>query len=651
MYKMNCIMKYISKLLALFAIGMMATACTDDINEVNVPLTVSSPTVSAVSANSAYLQATAEGTHITTRGFCYGTQADPTVDGQKVISVSKNMAVTISSLQAGTTYHVRAYAQTNTTVVYSNDVTFTTATENTSSALDEWKAPTYADDYRAVSIWNMREHWNLGNVHDPSVVKAADGYYYMYCTDAGFGDPQAGHGHFHGRRSLDLVNWEYVGASMPETPSWVLEKANSYRAEMGLDPITDPQYLYWAPCVRKVNDNLYRMYYCIGLDNYIKTGLPNTTANNDGSWTERFFIGVMETADPAANNWVDQGMVLCSSSDKGIDNYANKGDWNAYFYFNAIDPSFIITPEGQHWLIYGSWHSGFAAVQLNPETGKTITELGKPWASSPEELAANGYGKRVWTRDAASRWQASEAPEVIYHDGYYYLFVAYDELGTTVRNKITYQAPYNTRVLRSATVDGTYTGAETVMTHPYRFVTPNPDATKDEDKLDDKNKGWAGISHCAIFDDGAGNYYYVSQQRFPTTAGGSNPDALMLGGVRSVKWLSTGWPTVMPERYAAVPQVAITKEDIVGKWENIDLVYDYGKMDSSIEITFNADGTITGPDGDMGSWTFDAASNTLTALGGEFKVQRECDWEAIPRKHTIVYSGGSEYWTRWGKKK
>ena len=74
-------------------------------------------------------------------------------------------------------------------------------------------------------------------------------------------------------------------------------------------------------------------------------------------------------------------------------------------------------------------------------------------------------------------------------------------------------------------------------------------------------------------------------------------------------------------------------------------------MDSSYEITFNADGTLTGPDGDMGSWSFDPSTNTLTFAGTEMKVQRECDWEAIPRKHTIVYSGGIDYWTRWGKKK
>ena len=51
MYKVNCIMKYISKLLALFAIVMMAIACKDDINEVNLPLTVTAPTVSSVSGS------------------------------------------------------------------------------------------------------------------------------------------------------------------------------------------------------------------------------------------------------------------------------------------------------------------------------------------------------------------------------------------------------------------------------------------------------------------------------------------------------------------------------------------------------------------------------------------------------------------------
>ena len=619
-------------------------ACTDSIDEVNNPLVVSTPTVSAVASNSAYVAGTATGTHIVTRGFVYGTSANPTVNGLKVISTTSNMTVTLSSLTANTTYYVRGYAQTNDQVVYSDEVSFTTKSADSFSELDAWKAPTYADDYRNVSIWNMREHWNLGNVHDPTVVKANDGYYYMYTTDAGFGNPTNGHGHFHGRRSPDLVNWEYVGPALPDLPAWVPTKLNEIRANMGLKA-SEADFSkcgYWAPCVRKVRDGLYRMYYVITIDG---------TIDGKKSWSERAFIGLLETADPAANNWVDKGFVITNYSDKDLNFYVAPTDYaNCYFKYNAIDPSYIITPEGQHWLIYGSWHSGFAAVQLNPETGKTVVDpLPNPWGAENEAA----YGKQIWTRTAGDRWQASEAPEVIYHDGYYYLFVAFDALGTVrdANNKVTAEAPYNTRVLRSQTIDGWYTGDAAVLTHPYRFVTPNPNAEKDEDKLDDKTQGWAGISHCAIFDDGNGNYYYVSQQRYPSTAGGSNPDALMLGGVRSVKWLSTGWPTVMPERYAAVPQVPITASDIAGTWEHIDLGYSYGKLKESSEMTFAADGTITSGVWTGGRWSFDAATNTLTANGVELKVQRECDWEAIPRKHTIVYSGINGNKSYWGKKK
>ena len=48
----------------------------------------------------------------------------------------------------------------------------------------------------------------------------------------------------------------------------------------------------------------------------------------------------------------------------------NPTDWaNCYFKFNAIDPAYIITPSDEHWLIYGSWHSGFAAARLAPTLG------------------------------------------------------------------------------------------------------------------------------------------------------------------------------------------------------------------------------------------------------------------------------------------
>ena len=610
-------MKYISKFIALFAIGMMATACTEnETAELSAPLEVSTPSVSAISATSAVVSVKATGSHITSRGICYSTSANPTINDIKVPGSQANMTLMLHSLSKSTTYYVRGYAQTDNNVVYSEEVNFTTLAKESQSDLDDWVAPAYPDDYRSVSSWEKRSQWNLGNVHDPSVMKADDGYYYMYCTDAGFGNPQAGHGHFHARRSANLVDWEYLGATMPNTPAWVMDKLNEIRKNMGLGNSTaNPNdYGYWAPCVRKVKSGLYRMYYSIVVPG---------TIDGANTWSERAFIGMMETADPASNIWEDKGFVITNYSDKELNYKVAPDDWaNCYFKYNAIDPTFVITPEGQHWLIYGSWHSGFAAVQLNPETGKTIVDpLPNPWGAENE----TAYGKQIWTRQAGNRWQASEGPEVVYHDGYYYLFMAYDAL----------EIPYNTRVMRSATIDGTYTGNETVLTHPYKFAN---------------NQGWVGISHCAVFNDGNGNWYYASQQRFPVGYDDWAPNAVMLGGVRSIQWTSSGWPVVMPERYAAVPQVAITKEEIVGTWEHIDLGYQYGVMKESTTMTFAADGSITDGIWKGGTWSFDASTNTLTANGVELKVQRECDWEATPRKHTIVYSGINNSKSYWGKK-
>lgn len=616
-------------------------ACSEHDYGESASTVITNPSVSTVGATSAVVTATASGPAIIKRGICYSTEANPTIDSKSLTASTADMSMVLRNLKEGTTYHLRTFILTNDDVTYSDDVAFNTLNTISQTDLDTWQAPDFVDDYRDFSSWDKRYTWNLANVHDPTVMKADDGYYYMYTTDAGYGNPQAQHGHFHARRSPDLVTWEYLGATMPEkAPAWVLEKTNEYRAEMGVEPLAEPEYFYWAPSAHKVREGLYRMYYVIGLDNYIKTGKKNTAANFDGSWTERAFIGLMETADPASNIWVDKGMVICSSSDKGATGWTrpNSADYDAYFYFNAIDPAFVITPEGQHWLIYGSWHSGFAAVQLNPETGKTITPLGKPWANSAQELAENGYGKRIWSR-GTSRWQGSEAPEIVFHDGYYYMFMAYDGL----------DIPYNTRVIRSQNVDGPYVNikgedgtnggdAFPIVTHPYRFSN---------------STGWVGISHCAVFGDDEGNWYYASQQRLPVTAGGNEPNAMMLGGVRRILWDAEGWPMAMPERYAAVPNVPITAEEIVGTWEHIDLGYSKGNMKEAGNMTFGADGKITDGIWKNATWSFDASTNTLTANGVKLKVARECDWEASPRKHTLVYAGINKNSNRtyWGKKK
>lgn len=567
--------------------------------------------------------------------FVYSVNEDMSSPNSATCRIFTNpkLTVNISGLSAQTTYYVYAVLKSNIEEdIFSETVSFTTPQI---TDLSSYAGPVYLDDYRNIASWANRDKWNLANVHDPSVVLADDGYYYMYQTDASFGNAHVSGGHFHARRSKNLIDWEYMGGTMQAAPSWILAKVNEFRSAQGLPSITSPQYGFWAPSVRKVRSGLYRMYYSVILDNNFGDGKPNS--NSDNSWTERAFIGVMESSDPSTNVWEDKGYVLCSSTDRdGM--YANtRNKWEqAYYYFNAIDPSFIITPEGEHWLIYGSWHSGIAAVQLDPVTGKTKEALSNPWGKSYDDIKS--FGKRIYTRKASSRWQASEGPEVIYHDGYYYLFLAYDGL----------DVPYNTRVVRSQRVDGPYLDmygtdctnaggdAFPIQTHPYKFSG---------------DLGWVGISHCAIFDDGNGNWFYASQARFPnSTTDTWAPNAVMMGHVRSIVWGEDGWPIVLPERYGAVPQLPVHTGDIVGEWEHIDLAYEYSKQRVSSSIVFDANGTITSGIWKGGKWSFDEDSQVLTANGVKLFLKRECDWETAGRPATIVYAGHGGHKTYWGKK-
>lgn len=648
--------------------AMAFFACTDGLDNIEYnskgDVAIALPSASATTGTSLTLTATLDGNvgNVVKRGFCYSlTNQTPTIK-DNMVEADENFTATITGLKGNTEYFVRAFVYGNSRYTYSETFTATTGAQTLEEQLADYEAPTYDDNYTAIAGWENNSKWNLANVHDPSVMLAEDGYYYMYQTDASYGNAHEGHGHFHCRRSKDLVNWEYLGATMEEAPAWAVEKLNEYRNEMinaegkKLDPIKaeDISYGYWAPVVRKVNNGLYRMYYSLVIDNYIKTGKKNTAENFDHSWTERSFIGLMETSNPASNQWEDKGMVVCSASDQP-NTEANgwgrrgTGDWDAYFKFNAIDPTYTITPEGKHWLIYGSWHSGFAALEVNPSTGMPLTPLAKPW--TVEGNSIDSFGKLVATRgNSTNRWQASEGPDVIYNPQTqkYYMFMAYGQLAVA----------YNTRVVRADRPEGPYVDMQgnsatagkemlPVLTAPYKFSNSN---------------GWVGISHCGIFDDGQGNWYYTSQGRFPVDVPGINAsNAIMMGHVRSILWTEDGWPIVMPERYGAVPKVAIAKEELEGNWELIQMKPtaqnstndgNATQYESKV-ITLGADGKVTSEAwGNDQTWSFDAAKNMITIGNNKIYIQREVDWEASPRVATIVGGGYQDNGatTNWMKK-
>ena len=559
-----------------------------------------------------------------------------------------------------------------------------------SVSLDGYTIPDYPDDNTAISSWDNHDQWNLANVHDPTVA-FYDGYYYMYHTSASVGNEhmKSPKGKiFYGRRSKDLINWELVPGPFNEAPAWAADSLDVIRTSMGIAtiPRDEIRYGYWAPVVRTITvDGVtkLRMYYCVVILNQIEPQKPGSRPvmrrqqggpqdwNRVGGWEERAFIGMCESTDPENGVWEDKGYVTCSASDLGRDGWRTArhggttglkpGAWQAPFFFNAIDPTYIVTPEGEHYVIYGSWHSGIALLQVDPVSGKPLNEYALPYFDNAEELQAH-YGLRIGTRDPSTRWQGTEGPEIIYKDGYYYLFLAYDGV----------PLPYNTRVVRSKDIRGPYldirghsfTAGEgdsyPIVTHPYKF---------------DGAPGWVGVSHCCVFKkEGADEWFYASQGRLPRGANGNHgANNIMMGQIRRIVWCPASpdepdnlWPIALPERYAGLPDAGkVTKKELVGTWEHIDLfynydypsdttdisvLYDYSKQDISEKLVLAKDGTMRGAL--EGKWSFDAKRQQLTLGDVVVCVAREADWEAEPRKATIVYAGTRKDIdkTYWGKK-
>lgn len=158
------------------------------------------------------------------------------------------------------------------------------------------------------------------------------------------------------------------------------------------------------PVVRKITvdgQTKLRMYYSMPVN-------KPTLGGNQGIPA---LIGMCESTDPDNGVWEDKGFVTCSSSDMDLTTAnLNQSQWGGFFYYNGIDPTYIVTPEGQHWLIHGSWHSGFAALQLNPSTGMPVKNTtGNPWTADGEDHQGN-FGVNISTRSLNNRWQASEVP-------------------------------------------------------------------------------------------------------------------------------------------------------------------------------------------------------------------------------------------------
>ena len=238
------------------------------------------------------------------------------------------------------------------------------------------------------------------DAHDPVMAKEG-GRYYLFTTGINC------------LVSDDMLHWQAGPRVMQQPPQWALESVPGYRGHT------------WAPDV-SYHNGLWHMYY--SCSSFGKNGSA---------------IGLMtnKTLDPESPDyrWEDQGMVVQSIT--------NQTDWN------AIDPNLIVDEKGRPWLTWGSFWGGIQLVRLNKDfktpKGKIINIARRyPRLNMDSYVSKSDKALADQAPDAGAN--AIEAPFIIRHGGYYYLFASWDYCCKGANST------YKTVVGRSRKVQGPY---------------------------------------------------------------------------------------------------------------------------------------------------------------------------------------------------
>jgi arabinan endo-1,5-alpha-L-arabinosidase len=593
---------------------MMATACSNDINEVNLPLQVTTPTVSSISASSAIVTATATGSHITHRGVCYSTSLNPTISDDKVYSTSKDMVLTIGGLAKTTTYYVRGFAQTSYDVVYSDEVSFTTTSSESAEDDPQTEGPSAL---KRVSV------------HDPSVVwDPSTSSYYV------FGSHRAA------AKCNNMMSWETF------TAPWAT--ATSTNAD-NIDAFTTPQVTkvkkggveydlnfnalawsqrgsatynidgnMWAPDVifnKKMGK--YCMYLSINGEGWYSSIIMLTADQITGPY--RYQAPVVMSGFRAQSSYTatDASIVLGETMP---DRYAPSDNYGNHWP-NAIDPCVFYDENGKLWMTYGSWSGGIFMLELDEETG--LRDYDVTYAES--ETSDPYFGKKI----AGGYYSSGEASYIEYIGGYYFLFVTYGGLEAA--------SGYQMRVFRSLNPDGPFVDSK------------GSSAVYDAYQLNfgpTENDGFRGVNIFGAYDDWGfqtvgdwgeraqghnsiiaaqdGRTYLVYHTRFQNRGEGHEVR------VHQVYQNEEGWLVAAPFEYtgegvksagiAAAQKVPTA--DIPGAYKL--LTHQYGldhaakEYAAPVDVTLNADGTISGDV--TGTWTIKTGTSYITIkIGSEFK--------------------------------
>ena len=613
-------MKYISKLLALFAIGMMATACSNDISEVNLPLTVTTPAVTSVSGNSAIVTLTATGSHITHRGVCYSTSPNPTFDDDKVLATSKDMVLTIGGLSKSTTYYVRGFAKTNTDVKYSEEVSFTTSATESVEDDPQTEGPSAL---KRVSV------------HDPSIVwDQATSTYYI------FGSHRAA------AKCNNMMSWEAFTAPWATATSKDAANADAFTTpEVTKVTKGGKEYdlnfnafawsargsesysvdgMMWAPDViynKKLGK--YCMYLSINGDGWYSSIIMLTADNITGPY--RYQAPVVMSGFRSGDSYKSTDLEIVLGEQASLpERYAPTDNYGNHWP-NAIDPCVFYDEDGNLLMSYGSWSGGIFMLQLDEETGLRDYDVDYELSATSDPY----FGKKI----AGGSYVSGEASYIEYIGGYYFLFMTYGGLDAA--------GGYQMRVFRSLNPDGPYVDSKgsSALYDSYQlnFGAGENDGNRGVNIFGAYSK-WGNLltgganeasgersqGHNSIIAAEDGRTYLVYHTRFQDWGEGHQVR------VHQVYQNEEGWLVAAPFEYtgegvksagiAAAQKVATA--DIAGNYKL--LAHRYGLDHAAkeyavpVDITLNADGTISGDA--TGTWSIKAGTSYITInLGSDYK--------------------------------
>ncbi len=397
------------------------------------------------------------------------------------------------------------------------------------------------------------------SVHDPSVILADDGYYYIYGS------------HMAAARSRDLMSWEMIsrnaesGCKLFEDVQLELQEALFWAKTA----------TFWASDVQQLADGRYYLYYCTceGSSPLAALGLA--------------------VSDRPEGPYKDLGVFLKS----GMPGY------DATQLPNVIDPHTFYDKAGGLWMVYGSYSGGIFILQMDEHTGLPIE--------------GQGYGKKLLGKNHAR----IEGPYILYSEetDYYYLFLSFGGLNANDGYNIRVcrsknpDGPYEDALGQDMTEcggsdgsffnDPDYEGYGVKLMGSHQWEPYETDNSK-------KAAGYKSPGHnSAWYDKETGRYFLIFHTRFV-----SQGERYSVR-VHEFSINEAGWPVVSPLRYAGEALRPVAAEEQTGVYKVILHGRDINREPHpSRVVTLQEDGSIAG-DHD-GTWKSEDGRKMTVVLDG-----------------------------------